>query len=295
MNVTYDYYRIFYYVAKYGSFTKAAQVLKNSQPNITRAMNNLEAQLDISLFARSKKGIKLTTDGEHLFERIRPAFDLIFLAESEIESTRNHESGTITVGVSDIALYEVLLDILPDMREKYPNISIKITNESTPSAIKKLKEEVIDFALVTAPLSVSRSFKSVELMEIHDCATVSKDFKSYKEEDNTLESLTKYPLIMLAEGTGTRSFYEDLFSKNSLELRPQMTVATINQVLIMVKKHIGIGFLPETILNMDDEFKKIELKEPIPKRSICLVYDKERLLSGAAQTILNEIKGHFMA
>ena len=44
MNVNFEYYRIFYYVAKYRNFTKAARVLGNSQPNITRAMKSLEQQ-----------------------------------------------------------------------------------------------------------------------------------------------------------------------------------------------------------------------------------------------------------
>ena len=43
--ITYDYYRIFYFVAQYHSFTKAAEILKNNQPNITRCMNNLESCL----------------------------------------------------------------------------------------------------------------------------------------------------------------------------------------------------------------------------------------------------------
>ena len=42
MDVNFEYYKIFYYVAKYHNFTKAAQALNNSQPNITRAMNCLE-------------------------------------------------------------------------------------------------------------------------------------------------------------------------------------------------------------------------------------------------------------
>ena len=46
MNVNFEYYKIFYYVAKYNNFTKAAHVLNNSQPNITRAMNCLEHELN---------------------------------------------------------------------------------------------------------------------------------------------------------------------------------------------------------------------------------------------------------
>ena len=60
MNVNYEYYKIFYYVAKYSNFTKAAHALGNSQPNITRAMNCLEQQLGCSLFIRNNRGIQLT-------------------------------------------------------------------------------------------------------------------------------------------------------------------------------------------------------------------------------------------
>ena len=78
MNITYDYYRIFYYVAKYGSFTKAAEIIGNSQPNITRAMNNLESQTGLQLFIRNKRGIVLTPEGEQLFDHIKVAFFHIY-------------------------------------------------------------------------------------------------------------------------------------------------------------------------------------------------------------------------
>ena len=45
MDINFEYYKIFYYVAKYGNFTKAAGVMKNSQPNITRMINSLEQEL----------------------------------------------------------------------------------------------------------------------------------------------------------------------------------------------------------------------------------------------------------
>ena len=54
MSVSYDYYRIFYYVAKYGSFTRAASILMNSQPNITRTIANLEKELDCRLFLHNE-------------------------------------------------------------------------------------------------------------------------------------------------------------------------------------------------------------------------------------------------
>ena len=62
MEITYDYYRIFYYAAKYKSFSKAAEILMSNQPNITHFMNNLENQLGCRLFIRSNRGVTLTRE-----------------------------------------------------------------------------------------------------------------------------------------------------------------------------------------------------------------------------------------
>ena len=59
MNISFEYYRIFYYVAKYENITKAAMVLKSSQPNVTRIIHILEEQLDCRLFLREPRGLKL--------------------------------------------------------------------------------------------------------------------------------------------------------------------------------------------------------------------------------------------
>ena len=70
MDVNFEYYRIFYYVAKYGNFTKAARALGNSQPNITRAMNLLEQEVGCTLFIRTNRGVRLTPEGERLYIRV---------------------------------------------------------------------------------------------------------------------------------------------------------------------------------------------------------------------------------
>ena len=70
MNVNLEYYRIFYYVAKYQNFTRAARAMGNSQPNITRAMNLLEQEIHCTLFIRTNRGVRLTPEGEKLYIRV---------------------------------------------------------------------------------------------------------------------------------------------------------------------------------------------------------------------------------
>ena len=84
MDVNFEYYKIFYYVAKYHNFTKAAQALNNSQPNITRAMNCLEQQLNTTLFIRTNRGVQLTPEGERLYNHVLSAMEQFQAAEEEL-------------------------------------------------------------------------------------------------------------------------------------------------------------------------------------------------------------------
>ena len=103
MYVDWEYYKIFYYVAKYQNFTRAARVLGNNQPNITHAMNRLESQLNCVLFIRSNRGVTLTPEGELLYSRIASAAVQIQDAEEELSATATLEHGAISISTTETA------------------------------------------------------------------------------------------------------------------------------------------------------------------------------------------------
>ena len=104
MYVDWEYYKIFYYVAKYQNFTKAARVLGNNQPNITHSMNRLESQLNCVLFIRSNRGVTLTPEGEMLYSRIASAAVQIQDAEEELSASATLEHGAISISATETAL-----------------------------------------------------------------------------------------------------------------------------------------------------------------------------------------------
>ena len=146
---TYDYYRIFYHVAQQHSFTKAAEVLHNNQPNITRCMNNLETELGCHLFVRSNHGVSLTPEGQKLFNHVAIAFEQLELGETELKRDQSLTSGLISIGVSENALRIMLLPKLEAFHNLYPHVRLKISNHSTPQAIASLESGLVDFAVVT--------------------------------------------------------------------------------------------------------------------------------------------------
>jgi len=289
MDITYDYYRVFYYVCRYESFTKAAQILNGSQPNITRTINNLESQLGVKLFIRSKKGVVPTEEGKRLYNRISIAFEQICLAEKELEGCKNLEAGLVTIGVSEIALHEVLLPTLSEFRKDYPKISVKITNESTPSALKGLNDGMVDFALVTTPIEREDEYECVILKEFREFLVAPKDYNLPSDTMN-LREICNYPLIMMADKTGTRAFYDSVFLDNNVELSAQMIAATADQILPMIRAGLGIGFVPEILFDDDSKLKIITLIEEIPHRKICLVMRKGQEQSIASKRIVEYLK-----
>ena len=122
MNVNFEYYRIFYYVAKYRNFTKAARVLGNSQPNITRAKNCLEQQVHATLFIRTNRGVQLTSEGEELYNYVSAAMAQIFAAEEALSENDGLLYGNIVIGTSETALNIFLVDQL--------KVFIRVTRES---------------------------------------------------------------------------------------------------------------------------------------------------------------------
>ena len=159
MYISYDHYRIFYYVAKYRSFTQAANVLMNNQPNITRAVKSLEGELGCKLFVRSNRGVSLTLEGEKLYEHISVAFQHIDAAEKELLLEKSLQSGSISIGASEVALHCLLLPVLKEFRKMYPGVKIRVSNHTTPQAISALKDGLVDFAVVTTHVDVPKMAK----------------------------------------------------------------------------------------------------------------------------------------
>ena len=148
MNVNYEYYRLFYYVCKYHSITRAANVLRMSQPNVTRALNRLEEQLGCKLLVRSTRGVTMTPEGEVLFAHVEIAQEQLQAGESELAGITALESGALTISASETALNVFLLDKLREFHRRYPGVRLRIANHSTPQAIRALGRGLVVQCLI---------------------------------------------------------------------------------------------------------------------------------------------------
>ncbi len=288
MNVNFEYYKIFYYVAKYKNFTKAARALGSAQPNITRAMNCLEQQTQCSLFIRSNRGVQLTPEGEQLYDHVAAAMIQLQTAEAELNAGTGLEHGSISIGASETALNIYLLPMLKAFHMEHPGIRLKIYNHSTPQAIHSVKNGEIDFAIVSTPTNTQPPLNEVLLHPFQEILIGGNTFTALGSQELSLSELKNYPLICLGRETMTWNFYHSLFLSHGLELNPDTEAATTDQILPLVECELGLAFLPEAMAHealRQHKIVQIHLRENIPKRHICMVYDRQHPLSIAAQKL----------
>jgi len=106
-----------------------------TQPAVSRAIKQLEEDMKCILFVRTPRGVKLTQEGEILYQYIDQAFNFISAAEKKIEDIQNLQSGEIRIGVSDTLCKHYLLPHLKHFNTLYPSVKIRVTCPTTPGIV----------------------------------------------------------------------------------------------------------------------------------------------------------------
>ncbi len=292
MNISYDYYKVFYYVAKYKNITQAAKALLSNQPNITRTIKLLEDMLGCTLFVRSNRGVSLTPEGEKLYLHISAAFKHIQAGEEELSLEKSLQSGQLSISVTEIALHCLVLPVLKQFRKTYPKVRIQLSNNSTPQAINALKSGLSDIAVITSFAIIDRSLTWTPVKTFRDTAVCSRCFPELSDRKITLEELSRYPIITTGKETKSYEFFSDFFLKHGLNFDPEIEASTTDLILPMVRNDLGIGFVPMDFIENDSNSKDLivlDLAEPVPERTIYIVKNPKYSLSVASKELENMI------
>ena len=287
MDINFEYYKIFYYVAKYGNITKAAAALGSNQPNVTRVMKLLEAQLNCRLFIREARGISLTEEGELLYSHVEIAYRHLLNGQEEIYRQGSLRYGTVEIGVTETALHLFLLKKLRGFKKKYPAMRIRIHNHSTPEILKQLISGRLDFAVITMPFELPKTVIGEKVLDFEEILVGGTQYKELCREPLELEEIKKYPWIGLGIGSATHELYRNFFIEHKIDIEPDMEVATSDLMLPLIESNLGIGFVPKQLaqpLLKEEKLVQIHINCILPRRSIQLVLDKERGKTLAADT-----------
>lgn len=284
-----EYYKVFYYVAKNQNLTTAAEELAVSQPAVSQSIKQLETALDTKLFTRASKGVRLTQEGELLFNYVAKGYEQIELGEKKLKQMLDLDLGEIHIGASDMTLQFYLLPFLERFHEKYPDIKVVVTNAPTPETLRNLKEDKIDFGVVSTPFDEQPFMQSVAVREIEDVFVAGRKFIQYKNRMLDLQELEKMPIIFLEGATSTRSNMDSFLQKNHVEIQPEFELATSDMIVQFALRNLGVGCIvrdfAQEYLDSGQLFE-LRFNKIIPRRQFCVVTGRKAPLSAAARNML---------
>lgn len=293
MNINFEYYKIFYFVAKYRNITKAAAALGSNQPNVTRIMKILESQLHCRLFIREARGISLTEEGELLYSHVEVAYRHLLNAQEEICGQDPQRCGTVEIGATETALHLFLLYALHHFNMEYPAIKIKIHNHTTQETIRHLVSGKLDFAVITTPFDIPKTFTCVKALDFDEILVGGMQYANMCKTSIALKDTKGYPWIGLGRDSATYKFYKDFFIEQGIDLELDVEVETSDLMLPLIENNWGIGFVPKKLaapLLKENKLVQLQLDCDIPGRSIQIVSDRERGKGLAADTLYKFLK-----
>ena len=153
MDINYELYKVFYYVATSLSFSEASKQLFISQSAVSQSIKTLEKKLDQPLFIRSTKKVQLTPAGKVLLKHIEPAMNLIQRGESQLLDSGSLGLGQLHIGASDTICRYFLVPYLKQFHKKFPNVPIKVTNATSLSCVDLLDQGRVDLIVTNFPNS----------------------------------------------------------------------------------------------------------------------------------------------
>jgi DNA-binding transcriptional LysR family regulator len=201
-------------IAKRGNITKAAKSLHVSHSGVSQAISNLEAELGIPIFIRSRSGTTCTEQGEKVlqlsYEIINKVTEL-----RELGKRSSEVQGNLSISGSPLFFSTFLPEALHTFRKKHPDVQIEIDANNTDSIIEKVKNSEKDIGFI---LGSKETLKEITgfvhtqiLYKIKLMVTVSKHSPLAKMDVVTPNDMLKYPLVIRNE-RASRKTWNDIFA-----------------------------------------------------------------------------------
>lgn len=295
MNQNLSLYHVFNCVAETGNISHAANRLFISQPAVSKAISNLEENLQTNLFIRSSRGVKLTDEGRLLYEHTRNAFDILKQGEASITHIQELGIGHLRIGVSTTLCKYLLLPYLNQFVKDYPHIKITIENASSSHTIKRLENNTLDIGLVAKPEN-TKSFLFYSLGEIEDIFVATRSYlDNHILREHNEDIFSTANIMLLDEENVTRKYIEYYFQKNEIKPKHILEVSTMDLLIDFAKTSLGVAcVIKEFIINEINRgtLVQIPLKTPVNKREVGFSYSKNAFLSDSMLKFIEFIRLH---
>lgn len=285
--------RTFLYVAEQCSFSKAAAILGYSQSTITTQIQQLEQEFDTLLFERIHKTVRLTDAGQ---EFLLYAQEIVRTSENAKNAIKKLpvEAGKLRLAMAESICNTFFPSILEEFHERFPHVELELVTAGTDDMFSMLNHNEADLVYTLDHRIYSSELVTAFEKEEEICFVCSPNHPAAHQK-LTLETLVAQNFLLTEKHMSYRKHLDEYLAAHSLEIHPFLEFGTVTMLAELVKKGIGVSFLPEFSVRSaiaDGSLCKLH----IPDRTFTvwrqLIYHKNKFFSPQMKALIQLILEH---
>ena len=271
-------------VARTASFSQAAEHLHLTQPAVSKRISGLESSLGVSLFDRVGRQISLTEAGRTLLPRAQHLLLDLEDMKRAVGNLSGPVTGTLKIGTSHHIGLHRLPPTLRAFSTEYRHVRLDLRFIDSEEADEAVLSGELELGIVTLPPAKDDRLIAREIWEDPLAFVAGNDHPLTKMQKITLAELTRHQAILPSSSTFTRQIASRLFQESGLEMQVSMTTNYLETIKMMASIGLGWSVLPASMA--DHELEILNIDGITLKRSLGVVYHPRRILSRAAQAML---------
>jgi DNA-binding transcriptional LysR family regulator len=270
-------------VSNFKSFSRAADHLFITQPTISKMIKNLESELGVPLFDRSRKQLTLTDAGQIILEQAKLIDKAFNNLETELDNLTGLKKGHIRIGLPPIFNAHYFLKIVGYFHEMYPGITFQLVEDGSKKIEEDVANNLLDVGIIVLPTK-NDLFNHFSFMKEDLKLILHPSHPLAEREEVQLAELANESFILFNKDFVLND--RIILSCNNVGFKPHIISESSQQSFIeeMVSFKLGISLLPESIChNLNKNIKSVNVVNPSIGWNLAIIWSKDQYLSYAAK------------
>jgi len=289
--------QVFHTVARLLSFTKAADVLKMTQPAVTFQIRQLEEEYNIRLFDRLHNKITLTDAGKLMYSYAEKIFDMYHEMENTVKNNTNNVTGAIKIAATQTIGDYTLPDLLIAFRKANPDIKIQLKTADSMGLGHLVENGMVDIVVTDVP-SEHKTLCCKEVSYDKMCVVLPKNHELASRSQVSIHDLANHPIIMFEEGSGIRSSIDTYLKSQNMDakdLNILMELSSPESIKRSVESGVGVSILPYSVISKEQQLNSVVTLDLTPtlSNSLYFVYRRQKFMTKNIEELVDFSLAYF--
>ncbi|TNG01859.1 MAG: LysR family transcriptional regulator [Gammaproteobacteria bacterium] len=275
------------------NMSKAAEALFLSQPTISLQIQSLERDLGAQFFERHGPVIKLTPEGQVLYQVAQPLVEGIeSLKETFVAQLGRIESGELSIAAGESTSLYILPKFMKQFAEQYPGIRLRLMNVTGMDGMKMLRADEVDLA-IGPMLELPEDVVYKPSISFTPTLITPLDHPLAKKSDITLQDISPYGLILPPRHLTTWRGVDNVFRQHNVDYTVSLEAGGYEIIKKYVESGLGISIVTDVCLKGDEKLARKPLDKYFPLRNYGVVVRKGRFLTPQAKLFIEMVDPEF--